>query len=215
MFYFVKCQSGERRDKLVKRILNLDQQPCPSFDVTAGGMFRTPPVIRWALEEWTRFICPSCLFNDSDGTKENRGVLFLEDSSSKAQLSVFDYIHSQSEYYISTPCKLFRIRKVSKLWRTDVSCCLQRDNSRSTRESSNIWSCFLFGLQSKEFEISRRVVQEEWYENLNITICISKLTKCATFCQNLEFIWKCTKGNTDTANYHQTKQSHFLSIKEI
>ena len=101
MFYFVKCQSGERRDKLVKRILNLDQQPCPSFDVTAGGMFRTPPVIRWALEEWTRFICLSCLFNDSDGTKENRGVLFLEDSSSKAQLSVFDYIHSQSEYYIA------------------------------------------------------------------------------------------------------------------
>ena len=91
MFYFVKCQSGEWRDKLVKRILNLDQQPCPSFDVSAGGMFWTPSVIRWALEEWTRFICPSCLFNDSDGTKENRGVLFLEDSFCKAQLSVFDY----------------------------------------------------------------------------------------------------------------------------
>ena len=91
MFYFVKCLSGERRDKLVKRILNLDQQPCPSFDVSAGGMFWTPSVIRWALEEWTRFICPSCLFNDSDGTKENRGVLFLEDSFCKAQLSVFDY----------------------------------------------------------------------------------------------------------------------------
>ena len=33
-----------------------------------------------------------------------------------------------------------------------------------------------------------RVAKLECYVNLNITICISKLTKCGTFLQNSEFI---------------------------
>ena len=165
MFYFVKCQSGERRNKLVKRILNLDQQPCPSFDVSAGGMFWTPPVIRWALEEWTRFICLSCLFNDSDGTKENRGALFLEDSSSKAQLSVFDYIHSQSEYYISTPTNYSESEKFQNFGEqmSPVVCRGTILGRQESHQTSDLVSC----LDSK---VKNLKSQEEWSKRSGMRI---------------------------------------------